>query len=90
LLDNSLLPDSEIKNLLDKEYCKQTFGLSFPLLQSDPAKIIFTGHNRYWTLVKFGKHHEYWVCSQWWKSKEDEYQEKLTAWIRKIKRLHEK
>ena len=62
ILDRRPVPEEEIRNLMNPDYCKQELGIrvsNFPLVKEDrnPAK-------RYW---KDQFAHRYYVCSQWWK-----------------------
>ena len=76
------IPDAEIKNMLDKDYCIKTFGIRYPIIQDDKNKLVDDkGHNRYWSKEKIG---DYYICSQWWKSSEEIYRKKLSRWIIKI------
>ncbi len=81
LVKNNLLTEVEIERLHDKEYSKDTFGIQFPLLCDDKNDTLISGNRRYWTKWTLG---EYFVCSQWWKDKEDVYEELITKWINKI------
>jgi hypothetical protein len=83
---NDLLP-KEIPNMLNKEYCKETFGIQFPIIQNDQAKLKDGhGHLRYWVKELFGN--EYYGCSQWWKDLDSTYEHKLSKWIKKIAELN--
>lgn len=84
MFDHNLLSDNELINLQDKEYCKKTFYLDFPLLETDKSKIKDkSGVNRYWSTYPF-KNNEYYACSQWWKEKFDIYEPLFEKWILKI------
>jgi len=83
LYNNKLIPDAELENMKKKDYCAKTFGISYPLIQDDNTKLVdSTGKSRYWSKIIFG---EYYVCSQWWKQKEEIYKNKLSRWIIKIR-----
>jgi len=85
---NKLIPDNEIKNMLDKEYSKKTFGIAFSMLQDDITKVKDNaGRNRYWKNEIFGG--KYYVCSQWWKDNANIYKHKLVNWIMKIAKLND-
>ena len=81
LYNNDLLPEHEIKNMLNKDYCKETFDIQFPIIQNDSKKLKYEGHMRYWVNKIIG---DYYVCSQWWKPKEDDYKEKISKWLTRI------
>jgi hypothetical protein len=87
MFNNNLLPEAEIRKMLDNDYSKETFGLSLPILQNDKTKLKDEhGHNRYWLREIFGN--RYYVCSQWWKDHESMYSSKLSEWIKKIAKLN--
>jgi hypothetical protein len=83
LFNNNFIPANEIKNMLDKDYCKETFALGWSIIQDDKEKIYDkAGRPKYWTPEKFGG--RYYACSQWWKDKDSIYKEKLSQWIVKL------
>ncbi|MDR1147273.1 MAG: GIY-YIG nuclease family protein [Spirochaetaceae bacterium] len=89
LFNNRLIPETEIQNMLNKEYSVKTFGISFSILQNDKTKIKDRKkHTRYWTKEIFGN--KYYACSQWWKEKNNIYGPKLLKWIEKIDELNKK
>lgn len=74
LVENQL-SDSEIRNLLDIDYCKERFAISFSVLklvasnQQDDVRVAvqdLNGHNRYST-KKIAKRDGcyYVICTQW-------------------------
>jgi hypothetical protein len=83
MFKNNLLPESEIKNMLRKDYCKETFGIGYAILNYD--MVITNNLYRTWVDEIFG----YYVCSQWWKQFEDLYKIKISNWIRKVKRIND-
>lgn len=83
LFHNNLLSSEEIKRLQNEDYCKQTFDIQFPLLESDFQKTIVAGHSRYWTTFRVN---EFYVCSQWWKQNFKLYDEKIAIWLRNLER----
>jgi hypothetical protein len=89
MFNNNFLPESEIQNMLNKEYSVKTFGISVSMLQNDRRKLNDRkGHGRYWKREIFGG--EYYGCSQWWKEKNNIYELKLAKWIMKIAELNSK
>jgi hypothetical protein len=67
----------------DKEYCKKTFNLQFPLIRlTSKGYKDNAGHGRYWSREIFGG--KYYVCSQWWKDYHDEYLARLKIWLLKL------
>ena len=88
LYKNNFIPDNEIKNLLNKDYCNETFDVPFPIFQNDPKMLLDRkGHSRYWSNKVIG---DFYICSQWWKQKEKIYDEKLAKWILKISKYNVK
>lgn len=83
LQSENLLTARDLELLKDKEYCKQMFGIDYPLLITDYRKIQDSlGHNRYW--VKYIFADKYYVCSQWWKCDSDLYKYKIYKWVDQI------
>lgn len=87
LIDKSL-PELEIQNLCNLDYCKTTFGISFPVLKElsspDPETIRSAakdenGYNRYST-TKLARHESsyYLVCTQW----TDRHRGAFLRWLR--------
>jgi hypothetical protein len=84
MFDNKLIPDSEINNMLDKDYCNKIFGIAFPIIQNDKNKLTDNaGYSRYWSDKIFG---QYYACSQWYDKQK--YRDKLANWIKKISNLN--
>lgn len=84
LLNNNLLSQQEVENLQDKEYCKKTFYLQFPLLRNVSEGYKDTsGRGRYWSKEIFGSN--FYVCSQWWKDHHATYLVKLNRWLTSIR-----
>lgn len=85
---NNLLTDDELENLQDFEYCKETFGIQYPLLIDDIKKgYDNTGRPRYWSkwLNSNDKYMgKYYVCSQWWRGLKDKYEFLINKWLKKI------
>ena len=87
LFDNNLIPEAEINNLQNKEYCKQFLHLGFPLLQTEWEKCLDnTGRARYWVKELFGG--KYYVCSQWWKQNEKYYLSKFSDWLKHLAEIN--
>ena len=80
LFNNRLLSQTEIERLQNREYCKKTFDLQFPLIRkiAEGYKDA-SGRGRYWASEIFGG--EYYVCSQWWKENHPTYLLKLNRWL---------
>lgn len=80
----NLLSDYELINLQNKNYCKETFNLDYPLLEKNKDKIKDkSGVNRYWSTYPFNNG-EYYACSQWWRDKLIIYEPLFEKWIIKI------
>jgi len=87
LLNNNLLTEDELKWLQDKEYCKKTFFLQFPLIRiTAEGYKDNTGRGRYWSREIFGG--KFYVCSQWWKDHHPTYLAKIGQWLRRIEKIH--
>lgn len=78
-LENPNTPEESIENLQDKDFCKKTFGINFPLLlKFDPKKPRKTqgldshGYQRYWRKV-FPR--DFLVCSQQYQRNKDSFKE---------------
>ena len=52
LFSNNLLSKEMISQLQNKEYCKITFDINYPLLEQDINKIRPAGKARYYTTFK--------------------------------------
>lgn len=66
------LPKEEIERLQNLDYSKIMFGINYPLLITDYNDIFdLYGHARYWINFKLAE--KYYVCSQWWKDHERQY-----------------
>ena len=77
---NNVLSNEELHHLHDKDYCKQRFGIQFAMFVDTQRETIFSGRSRYWQ-KPIGK---YYVCSQWWKEREKEYEANLIMWLNKV------
>ena len=64
----TLLTDADIRDLMSREYCKSTLGITIanhPLLnRMEQGSNDHNGHGRYYVDPYAGK---FYVCSQWWK-----------------------
>lgn len=88
MYSNGKLTPELLQSMQQSEYSKKTFGIAYPLLTISSAEIYDSrGHARYWLHFKLGG--RYYVCSQWWREKEDEYQQKLYAWAQRVVDLKE-
>ncbi len=67
----TLLGDSDIRNLLNRDYCQNTLGFQlggFPLLRRMEAGRKGSdndSHDRYYAHPYAGR---FWVCNHWWKA----------------------
>ena len=81
LFRNNILSEQEIFRLHELEYSKDTFGIRYAMLVDRQRDILDrTGHARYWQ-KQIG---EYYVCSQWWKNQDEEYEDNLNRWLNKV------
>lgn len=88
MYSNGKLTPELLQSMQQSEYSKKTFGIAYPLLTISSAEIYDSrGHARYWLHFKLGG--RYYVCSQWWREKEDEYQQNLYAWAQRVVDLNE-
>ena len=88
LLDNNLISSEEIKRLQNKEYCKTTFRLQFPLLRDVKGGYKDElGRSRYWSREIFGKN--FYVCSQWWKDYHITHFKHLQQWLMSLENQKE-
>ncbi len=80
LLASGAVEEQEIDRLLDKDYCQQTFGLSFAMLSRQ--RLYQSGlYRSYATPVTIGKV-SYYITSQWYKRS----LVKLQAWVNHYQR----
>lgn len=71
LFRDDKVTSSEIKNLLDKSYCRRIFKIGFPvLIKNTMSKKDSNGNNRYY---KDEVVEGFWLCSQWVESQWDDY-----------------
>lgn len=77
------LPKEEIERLQNLDYSKIMFGINYPLLITDYNDIFdLCGHARYWINFKLAE--KYYVCSQWWKDHERQYNYNIDQWVARI------
>jgi len=82
------ITEKMVSSLMDLEYSKQTFGLSFPVLKRIDDRYLLSkqiqdhkGRSRYWS-QEFGNG-KYLICSQWY----PRHRKKFLDWSNKL--LHE-
>lgn len=80
LLNNKLLTKEEIYRLHDLEYSKRTFGVGHAMLVDYQKDTKISGHDRYWQTTIGG----YYICSQWWKTNDREYDSNIRRWLSKV------
>jgi hypothetical protein len=80
LLNNKLLTFEEVIRLHDTEYSKKTFGVGHAILVDHQKDTIISGHGRYWQ-TPIGN---YYICSQWWKEKDQEYNHNIIVWLSRV------
>lgn len=81
------ISQTEINDMHKKEYSKRTFGIAYPLLCDSEEEIYDrTGKARYWKNWKLDN--KYYVCSQWWKTEEHDYQKKINAWLERLFKIN--
>ena len=70
LLETNSLSDIELKNLEDKDYCKEVFNLDFPLLSKDKEAFAKDKkHQRYYAESGFFVN-GYYLCNHWFEKNE--------------------
>ena len=71
-LKNNKLTTQYISNLKDKNYCKKTFNLKYPLLiNKNESRYDDKGRARYWvTLFE----DEYYVCNDWYENQRQNFE----------------
>ena len=81
LFKNNILTSEELYRLHDLDYSKKTFGINYAMLVDSERSITDpAGHARYWK-KKIGN---YFVCSQWWLDRNDEYEHNIKRWLTKV------
>lgn len=84
LLNENVLSKEQLEQLQDKDFCKNTFSLQFPLIRKvNEGYKDHTGRGRYWSKEVFGG--QFYVCSQWWKAHHPTYLIKLKEFLRSLK-----
>ena len=79
LLETNSFSEKELCNLEDKEYCKETFNLDFPLLSKNRwAYSNDVNHPRYYAENGFFVK-GYYLCNHWFDN-----DEKFADWLRKL------
>ena len=81
----TLLDGKDIRNLLDRDYCKKDLGLklgNLPLLRRTENGKQILGHNRYWKDPR--RDGRFYVCSQWWKKHHLSNAESLLRFVDKL------
>lgn len=72
LINRNLLSNDTIQLLLDKEYCKNTFNINYPLLKelnssfSIKSQRYIGEYARYWSETFLINNNEYIVCQEWY------------------------
>lgn len=78
LLFTNSIPLSEIKRLLDKQYCKIIFDLQYAFLSL--VCVENDGVKRYYKEKICG----YYLCSQWQRQLSHSYDRKIATWLKKL------
>ena len=83
LLKIQAIPKDELENLQNKDYCKKTFDLNYPLLTKDPDQWNEDkNHPRYYSKQRFYVD-ELYLCNHWFQ------QDSLFAeWLKKISNIN--
>lgn len=78
LFYQEILSPEVVNDLKDKKFCKDTFGLDFPMLEESESKLYDDkGKLRYWKDIFGGK---YYITNHWFEPQ----RELFDAWLKKI------
>lgn len=78
LFYQDILSPEVINDLKDKKFCKDTFGLDFPMLAESESKLYDDkGKLRYWKDIFGGK---YYITNHWFEPQ----RKRFNAWLKKI------
>lgn len=78
LFYQEILSPEVVNDLKDKKFCKDTFGLDFPMLEESESKLYDgKGKLRYWKDIFGGK---YYITNHWFEPQ----RELFDAWLKKI------
>ena len=81
LLSTNSIPDVELENLQNFEYCKSTFGLKFPLLSTEKnAYANDDKHHRYYSKETFFEK-GFYLCNDWYPEKSERL---FSVWLRML------
>ncbi len=81
LLETNSISEGEVNKLQDKDYCKRTFNLKFPLLSKDKfAYSTDKDHLRYYTEDGFYIN-GFFLCNDWY---EDRNEANFSNWIKSL------
>ena len=58
----------------------ESFGVGHAMLVDSQKDTKISGHDRYWQTSIGG----YYICSQWWKEKDQEYDLNIRQWLSKV------
>ena len=88
MLKNDLLSDEIIERLQSKSWCKETFGINFPLLidlsdssDKDELRKDSKGRSRYYTTPIKHKGKTYLLCQEW---NDAMHRQKYDSWYKKL------
>jgi len=75
------LPNEEIINLENKEYCKDILDINFPLLVKVKAHIV--SPKRYWKKPISVNDYDYYICSEWYEREDNDDRPHFDKWFNK-------
>lgn len=88
MMENDLLSDDIIERLQSKSWCKESFGINFPLLKDisdcsdkDSMRKDSKGYNRYYTTPVNYKNKTYLLCQEW---NDGLHRKKYDSWYKKL------
>lgn len=81
LIETNSISIRELNNLQDKDYCKETFNLKYPLLSKDRnAYLKDKNHFRYYAKKTFCIN-GYYLCNDWYESRNAN---KFSKWMESL------
>ena len=80
LIKNKKLSDETINQLTEKEFCKETFEIDYPMLKkiedhsslSDQRNV--SGNSRYWAETILINGEKYFICNDWMEKNKVKYE----------------
>lgn len=81
LLESNSISEDELQNLQDKDYCKETFNLKYPLLsKSREAYATDKDHPRYYSKDGFYVN-GFYLCNDWYEDRNEKF---FSDWLKTL------